>query len=496
MASRLSRRTAIASAAAASLAALGVPRARRRAGVDLLPSGADRPGVDAAHGTAAAPDTTASFRSRPDLRPPVVETTWVRTPWAGFVFVSPTGPLVLDNAGSPVWIHPVPHASTNFQVQRYQGQPVLTWWQGEIASYGVGLHGHDVIMDPSYNVVARVQPGNGLPSDLHEFNLTERGTALLTAYTETEADLRSVGGPSRGTVLDAVFQEVDVATGEVVLEWRAMDHIALTESHASYTSKGVYDPFHVNSVGVMPDGDLLVSARNTWALYKVGRTTGRIEWRLGGKKSDFSMGRGSRFAWQHDARWHADGSISVFDDEGTPYVGPRARGLILDVDEKTMHVSLKRVFDHPGRKLRVGSQGSVQVLANGDVMVGWGSEPYFTEFRYDGSLVLDGKYARGTSYRAYRFEWHGTPTEPPAAAVERTATGLAVYASWNGATDVASWQALGGSSPTRLGVLGTEVRTGFETAIAVNGAAAWFKARALDASGAALGESEAVRAPA
>lgn len=207
------------------------------------------------------------------------------------------------------------------------------------------------------------------------------------------------------------------------------------------------------------------------------------------------MGKGTRFAWQHDARWHSDGSITVFDDEGTPYEGPQARGLILQVDENTMRTSLKRVYDHP-KKLKVGSQGSVQVLPSGHVVVGWGSEPYFTEFRYDGSVVLDGKYARGTSYRAYRFEWEGTPKDPPAVAVERTSLGMVLYASWNGATEVASWQVAGGPSTAKLAVVGSKTRTGFETAIPVTTDVAWLQARALDASGATLGKSAVVPAPA
>lgn len=437
----------------------------------------------------------ASFYSRPDLQPPLVETTQVGAAAPGYVFVTPSGPLIVDDGGSPIWCHPVPKAATNLQVQQYQGQPVLTWWEGDIAHYGVGLRGRSVIMDTSYRQVATVQPGNGVPSDLHEFTLTDQGTALLTGYKKMRTDLSSVGGPKHGTLLDAVVQEVDVATGNVLLDWRSSDHIPLDESYSKYPSKYIYDPVHVNSICVLPDNDLLISARNTWAVYKVGRQSGEIVWRLGGKASDFTLGPGVRFAWQHHARWHPGNVMTVFDDEGDPPEGPRSRGLILNVDEASHRVSLAKAYVHPGKNLLAGSQGSVELLDNGDVFVGWGSEPYFTEFRGDGSLVLDGHFATGQSYRAFRYEWTGTPAEAPVVAVERTAQGLAAYASWNGATEVVTWDALGGSDPTHLAVVGSAPRQGFETAIAVTGTPAWLAARALDATGATLATSKPVQAP-
>lgn len=446
-------------------------------------------------GSGSAGPTHARFHSRPDLRPPLVRVRGVGPAAPGYSFITPAGPLIVDAAGEPVWIHPVPHSATNLQVQQYRGQPVLTWWQGEIAHYGVGLRGHNVILDRSYRQVATVRPGRGLPSDLHEFTLTAEGTALLTAYTPMRADLTSVGGPQRGTLLDAIVQELDVATGAVLMEWRSSDHVQLSETHVKYSSTSTrpFDPVHVNSIAVLPDGNLLICARNTWAVYKVERHTGRVIWRLGGKRSDFSLGKGVRFAWQHHARWHPGNLMSVFDDEGDPPAGPQSRGLVLRVDETSRHVSLVRAYLHPKSRLLAGSQGSVQLLDDGHVLVGWGSKPYYTEFRHDGSWVLDAEMATGESYRAFRYEWRGTPTDLPAAAGARTTGGATVYASWNGATDVVAWRALGGAEPTHLVVVGTAGRRGFETAVPVSGVPLWVAVEALDGSGSVLAASKPVR---
>jgi hypothetical protein len=52
----------------------------------------------------------------------------------------------------------------------------------------------------------------------------------------------------------------------------------------------------MNSVALAPDGDLIVSSRNTWTIYKIVRPGGAVRWRLGGKKSDFKVGPGAAFS--------------------------------------------------------------------------------------------------------------------------------------------------------------------------------------------------------
>jgi Arylsulfotransferase (ASST) len=448
-------------------------------------------------GSSSAPPrapSTASYRSRPDLHPVLVDVKGPYRPTApGYVMVTPSGPLVVDNHGQPVWIQPVAHASTNLRVQRYQGQPVLTWWQGEIASYGVGIEGEYRVIDTSYRTLMTVKARNGLVADLHEFLIAPSGVAYFTAYRRYRADLRSVGGPSKGTALDAVIQGVDLTTGDLVFEWHSASHIPFSESHASYSSSAPYDPVHLNSIDPTRDGNLLVSARNTWTVYKLDAKTGTILWRLGGKSSDFRLEPGVRFAWQHDARGHAGNLITLFDDEGDPPEGPQSRGLVLEVEQGTRSVSLLRRYVHPGKRLLAGSQGSLQVLPNRNVLVGWGAEPYYTEYTWDGATVLDAKFAAGQSYRAFRFPWTGRPTEPPAVAAADQGGRLVAFASWNGSTETTRWDILGGSGPTTMSVVASGQRSGFETAVPVPVPVSYVAARAVDDSGTPLATSPPVK---
>lgn len=266
--------------------------------------------------TTASPARPASsawgFRSRPDLHPPTVDvTTQAHDTAPGYIFITPKkgpgqdGPMIVDDSGQPVWFQPLQgndEFATDFRVQSYRGRPVLTWWEGKLVyRYGVGEY---VILDSSYQEVARVQAGNGYHGDLHEFLITPHDTALLTVYNRVHADLSAFGGPKDGVVLDGVFQEVDIGTGEVLLEWHSLDHVGLDESYSrpSEDLKRPFDYFHINSIAVDHDDNLLIDAKRTCTVYKVDRKTGEIIWRLGGKKSTFEMGAGTRVVYQHDAR--------------------------------------------------------------------------------------------------------------------------------------------------------------------------------------------------
>jgi hypothetical protein len=130
-----------------------------------------------------------------------------------------------------------------------------------------------------------------------------------------------------------------------------------------------------------------------------------------------------------------------------------------------------------------GSQGDSDTLPDGDTFVGWGEQPYITEFSPSGEVVFDARLpAPGQSYRAYRAPWSATPTEPPSVAVRASAPGTnTVYASWNGATAVRSWRVLTGDSPSALTPVAEATRTGFETAIPLAAAHPWFAVQALGA---------------
>ncbi len=391
---------------------------------------------------------------------------------AGYVFIAPSsgpgarGPMIFDNRGDIVWFHPTkPRIATNFRTALYRGRPVLTWWEGTTsAGLGVGSH---VIFDSSYKQIANFPAGGGRQSDLHEFQITPHGTALVSSYETRYMDLRAYGGSQNGEVVGGVFQEIEIPSAKVLFEWRSLDHVTLDESHQR-PGANFFDYFHINSIDIDGDGNYLVSARSTWAVYKIARKTGKVIWRLGGKKSDFSMGRGTVFAWQHDARHHAGGKeITIFDDGGAPTVEPQSRILVIALDLKRMQATLARTYTHHPGRLQAHFMGNAQVLPNGNVIAGWGSEPYVTEWNHDGAIEFDAKLpSGGQNYRAFRFPWVGHPSKPPRIGADGKGRARRVYASWNGATEVVAWRLDSGKTTGALTPGATVPKKGFETELA------------------------------
>jgi hypothetical protein len=403
--------------------------------------------------------------------------------------------MIIDDRGQVVWFYPLrgPYGrAMNFETQTYQGRDVLTWGQ---------TPGEYKIFDDSYREIASFGAANGYNGDHHEFLLSPQDTALITIYNAVPRDLTPVGGFKDSVAIQGIVQELDIQTGEVLFEWRSIDHVALEETYVT-PSEDHYpgiDYFHLNSIDVDHDNNLLVSARKTSAVYKIDRNTGEIIWRLGGKKSDFEMGEGTRFDWQHDARRLPDGTISIFDNGTTvirnslPIAIEESRDIVLELDEQKMKATLLREYIHPD-KLKADASGNAQLLNNGDVFVGWGRALAISEFSHDGKLLFDLRLQpENRSYRAFRFPWNGHPSDQPTAVAERTSEEeVRVYASWNGATEVASWEVLVGPHPGKLKSLGSIPRDGFETAMVVRSTDPYVAARAKDRSGRVLGTSKAV----
>ncbi len=288
------------------------------------------------------------------------------------------------------------------------------------------------------------------------------------------------------------MQEVELSTGKLVFEWRSDDHIGLDESYKPAQPNSAWDYFHINSVDIdQADGNLIISGRNTWAFYKVQRSSGKVLWRLGGKQSNFKLGPGAHFAFQHDVRRHADGTYTLFDNEGGPPAeAVQSRGVVLSVDEKSLRANLVRQYLHSPPVLSE-ALGSVQDMYGENRFIGWGESSYFTEYGPSGQPIFDARLAAGTeSYRAFKQSWTGIPSEPPSIAVDSGDSAATVYASWNGATDVARWLVLGGASHTQLRPLGSAPRQGFETAITVPHPPNFLAVEALNVNGASLARSQ------
>lgn len=426
------------------------------------------------------------------------------------------GPLILDRKLRPVWSQPVGTqlVSSDLQQETYQGQPVLVWWQGQLTDTGGTLRGQVVVVNQHYRRVATLEAKRPWVISIHDAVIS--GNAIwVTVYRYVhKQNLTPYGGHRDGTVYDAGVQEYDLSTGKLLFTWDALNpgrtpHVPLaaSEQPASVaTAPGsAWDAYHVNSIQVLPGNRILVSMRNTWAAYLIDTTTAKIIWTLGGKRpwNSFRFSRGSSFAWQHDVQLVSRNRVTLFDDaccriEPGHRLGPSSgssRGLILRLDQRRRTASLVASYSHRP-PISVLFLGSMQVLPNRNALVGWGSLPYFSEYSRTGKQLLDVRFpGKDQSYRTlFSSTWIGTPFYPPRGAVRRSRGRTTVYASWNGATQVAHWRVLAGATPSSLTKVAAAGRSGFETAISVKtGTYRYFEVQAVSGTGKVLGTSRPFR---
>lgn len=439
-----------------------------------------------AEATTAPPEPTR-FRSAPSVVAPTVEVEGRRV--GGLVLSTPQGTptthrgaMITDADGDLVWWYsPADERSiANLFVTRLHGQPVLTWFEGE-APYTPGWFlGEWVVVDRSYRQVARIRAGNGLQADVHELALTDRGTAWVVAYQPLVRDAVVSGGKPDSVVLDGVIQEVDVETGDVLFEWHSLDHVPLEWSVLGVPESGPFDYAHINSVQEAPDGDLLVVMRHTSMVAEIDRATGRVEWALGGPGATVTPGDDPGVRYPHHARWVGEQLLSVFDN-GVGGDPPASRGVVYALDEQTRRATpVTEYTERPAAY--TATQGSLQLLG-GTAVVGWGELGTASVFSADGGRPLGRLRLSAQSYRILVDDWEATPAAAPQVVVD----GDEVAVSWNGATQVATWEL---RSLDAEGVLRRTLSVpsrGFETVLPLDDAAAdAVTLRALDAAGAVL----------
>jgi hypothetical protein len=386
--------------------------------------------------SAAAPGrifcTTAGTAANSAAKPPPLRV-HAHSPQAGGddIFVGPAGcgypagPEIVTLSGKVVWFHPLPagQAAADFRAQAYRGKQVLTWCQlsqpnPSLASALPAVT--DYIYSDRYRRVATVRAGNGYTTNWHEFLITPWNTALILANKITTANLSAIGGPADQKVIDDVVQEVDIATGKVLFQWNSIGHVPFRDSHAPLpaTASVPWDWFHVNAVHLDTDGNLLVSSRFTWTIYKVSRHTGAIIWELGGKQSSFRLRAapgqdldqaGAIFAFQHDPEAVGHDVYTVFDDEAAPLIGqelPYSRVVTVRLDLASKVATLTASVRQSHGQL-ASAMGNAQTLSDGNLFVDWGSLPYISEFNAKGHLLFAAQFPAGVdSYRAYLLPWH------------------------------------------------------------------------------------------
>ena len=344
----------------------------------------------------------------------------------GDIFITPgggsvSGPEIISNTGKVIWFHRLPahELASDFRTQTYQGKPVLTWWQGP-PDLGAVSGGTDYVYNDRYQKIAEVKGGNGYSADGQEFLITPRNTALVIADTITTANLTSIGGPPDQKVVDSIVQEIDIGTGKVLFQWNAADHVPYKDSEQPRPASAAipWNWFYINAVHLDTDGDLLISARYAWAVYKVSLRTGKIIWVLGGKHSTFrpkaAPGQvldkaGEIFAYQHDPEAIGHNEYTLFDDESGgngSYLLHYGRVVTVRLNLATKVATLVKSVRQP-EDLLATEEGNAQTTRNGDLFVSWGNLAYISEFSPTGQLLFNAQLpGADITYRAYRLPWH------------------------------------------------------------------------------------------
>jgi hypothetical protein len=357
--------------------------------------------------------------------------------------------------------------------------------------------------------------GVDLSGDLHEFRITSEGTALLTIYYNHEVDCTDLGLGKSCWINDSLFQEVDIETGDLIFEWRATDHVRMSdafirpEGNDGRSEENSYDFFHINSIDKIDSGDYIISSRYMHAVLCISAKTGDVLWQLGGKHNKFKDVNGATdFSWQHHATWQGNNTITLFDNHSNNIFhswSDYSKGMLIQLDMEKMTATLIKMYVHPDEILAI-SQGSIQVIPeSGNVLVGFGNSPTYTEFSADGDVLCSGHFGPHLifeildlgivkSYRAFKSTWVGRPKTLPEVKVEDRR----VYVSWNGATEVAWWRLETAKAPNakddELVTIQELERNGFETSFALDGVDGFVRIVALDAAKDVIAYSAVVRA--
>ncbi|KAJ4471442.1 ASST-domain-containing protein [Lentinula aciculospora] len=426
----------------------------------------------------------------------------------GYFFFAPEGPVAMQGGG--LIMNPngtMIYSASAFQpsflrgLQSYNNSDHVAIWIGD-GSPVTGGHGsgYNLLLDNTYTVVANFTVKNlGVGADIHELQITSNNTAVMTAYPTQAANLSAFNGPSDGYVLNCAAQEVDIATGQALFTWQPLNYVDPSECYAaigeagSGTADDPWDYFHINSIQKLDDGNYFISSRHCHTLYLIN-PAGDILWKMGGMKSDFTFGQGANFSWQHHARMHDTNTISVFNNGASTFDQdfPYSQGLLLNFDESAKTVTLNNARS-PFNRTVTTSQGSVQILDNGDSFVGWGDMPYFSQHDSSGNILWSAQFAPSeqevSSYRVFLHDWVARPAAPPSMSISNSSSGTnaVVYAWWNGATEVTAWQLLGSTAltPSRAETLNVVNKVDFETTLTYNGTRRYqnFQVAAMNANG-------------
>ncbi|KAL7920254.1 Arylsulfotransferase domain-containing protein [Trichoderma austrokoningii] len=470
----------------------------------------------------------ATYISRPDLKPAVPECTTYRkslvspgswfhapfdalnTPDTHSYLPGQFGPHIFDNHGELIWSGALLFNRSNvydFRKIRYRGSDALSLIAGDVGptatATGVGF-----ILNSSYEIVKTIYARDGeqlVHIDMHEFNVIDDGNSALVIIAKKSLTGEStLPDNTNATVRNNGFQEIETETNRIIFQWWAYDHVPASDSPYAPAE----DVYHINSVKKTPRGHYLVSMRHQSTVFLISSDDGSIIWQLGGPHSSFLHTDGFNFSSQHDAQVYSQNEthtvISLLDNasDGVLITAECSSALLISLAtaEAPMIATVIQKLDRPDGLL-TDRRGNIQLLENENLLVSWSESGYTSEFSPNGILVqqVRSPYERFAEYRQYKFNWKASlhVSEPIAfsthvyGATKDTATTV-LYASWNGATEVKSWNFYSSESSERVqrpSLIAKVAKRGFETVAMITGQHSFIFVEAVSKDGTSLRNS-------
>lgn len=368
----------------------------------------------------------ATFQSRATPSESVFTVTYSNNPSPGYLIMGALeNPYlaIYDNCANIVFKKSFGGLSEGFADFKFHPNGKFSAFDFQIGKF--------IILDSNFTILDTVG-AVGYRTDWHDFLILPNGNYLVIGETSQIIDMSRLvpGGHRSAFVYSFILQEINWVSKEVVWSWNALDHYSILDATEDVilTSNSL-DPFHINSVALASDGNLVISCRHLDELTKINRSTGEIMWRMGGSKcrnNQFEfVGDTSNnffgFSHQHDPKFLSNGNLLLFDNGSLKPV-QSSRAVEYEIDEANRRVRKVWEYIHPGNEenpsgLFVPAMGSVQRLPNGNTLIGWGGSQgapgnvlVLTEVRSNGSLALEIQANLG-SYRVQRIIFKSFPVE-------------------------------------------------------------------------------------
>jgi hypothetical protein len=341
---------------------------------------------------------------------------------------SSTYAMILDNNGTPVWYQSAAGGAIGVELVP---NDTIAWAPNLGPGIGADPNGGFNLFQLDTQATSVVKAPTP-PTDIHELLPVANGHFMaISTPLLSGIDLSSFGSaftPANGTIVDCIVQEFD-STGALVWSWKMSDHISVTEAQTTPMLAGLVsvngqspaDVYHCNSIDVDPSNsnNVLISSRNTSAVYEVNKTTGKVTWKLGGVPSNrdgaqilkLTSDPEGQISGQHDARFQPNGGVSLYDDHtsvssagGSPVA---ARGVEYAIDTTAGTATLVWSYAAPDGQSAFATGGFRRYLGGTDNLITWGIKPAsfsgFTEVDGAGTVLMNLTFPNGElNYRTLK----------------------------------------------------------------------------------------------